>query len=181
MQLFHSVLQALRPYLAPTAAIGSAYGIYGAWSQFVTWLYGLLPHTIIVSLAELPAWGAAVIVFLAVWLFGIGVNRLIEGGHRRLVAMINRLYAEGVGLRNTAFSLHVLPADLHAQIEKNWKNLVEAIHRLTPEKAITVETLNTYDPTAPHHPRCNLRVEDQKDAYEFSEVLFRVQTILRNH
>lgn len=90
---------------------------------------------------------------------------------------ISGIYAEGVKVRNRAASLQALDAAAQAEMDELQEKLVEQIREIAPERAINLDTLNSYDPG--DHP--TMKLDDPKRALEFSELLLRVKKILAEY
>lgn len=90
---------------------------------------------------------------------------------------IGEFYAAGVELRNNAATLRVLDHSTEKKMDVLQGQLLDQMRDLAPIQAITLETLNIYDPSK--HPQMNL--QDPKRTLEFSEFLLRVGRILERY
>ncbi len=125
-------------------------------------LYSLLSFTAFVALSIFVVWA---------W-HRINPTTLKSKAHK-----ISKLYAEGVELRNRAASLRVLDVASETKMNEIQAQLLEQMRDLAPIQAITLETLNIYNPN--NHPKMIL--QDPKRTLEFSEFLLRVERILERY
>ncbi len=89
-------------------------------------------------------------------------------------ARIDRLYADAVALRNHVFSLRVVDAVSEQKMDEIKRGLLEEMRHLAPERAINLNTINTWNPS--DQPRCLLQYPNK--AMIFSEFLRRVAGVL---